>query len=178
MTRELVTEGAWKVRGCGWALGTSSKGTEQVGVDLLILEGPSAGAHITYYGYFTDLTFERTVESLRLLGWTGNDLDDLTGIDRQEAIAVIEHEPDEQGEIRDRVRWINGPGGVAMKDKMDPVAAKSFAARMKGKLLALGAQNGKPAQRPTGAPETQQRMTPAQRAAQSAEAPATDDIPF
>lgn len=136
-----IPEGTWKVRACEGALGTTNKtDREQVAVDLEIMDGPALGAHITWYGFFTDKTFDRTIESLRLLGWQGHDLSDLRGLGSTEATAVIADEPDENGEVRTRVKWINAIGGIAMKNRMDIGAAKAFAERMKGRVLAQSQQ--------------------------------------
>lgn len=170
-----IANGTWKARGCEALLGKASTGTDQVGVDLQILEGPSQGAHVTWYGYFSEAAFERTIESLRLLGWEGDDLSDLRGIDRLEVSIVVEDEADLQGEFRPRVKWINALGGIAMKDKMDIGTAKAFAQSMKGRVLALKQKTGSPASAPRAATQTRatdQRPTPA------AESPADDNIPF
>lgn len=169
----MIEEGTWKARACDGALGFTSKGTEQIAIDLQLLEGPNTGNHITWYGYFSEATFERTIESLRLLGWKSDDLSDLRGIDANEVSIVIEHEPDLQGEYRARVKWINGLGGVALKDRMDVGAAKAFAARMKGQVLA----------QKTAAPRTVAPKPSAPPGARPAAAPITaqptdDNIPF
>lgn len=144
----MIPEGTWKAKGCEGALGHTAGGKPQIGVDLMILEGPSAGAHITWYGYFTEATFDRTIESLQLLGWKGPDLSDLKGIDKNEVNVVIAHEPDNDGVIRCKANWINPIGGVVMKDRMNAGAAAAFAQEMKGRVLALGA--GKRPTAPTG----------------------------
>jgi hypothetical protein len=132
----MITEGTWKARATEGALGYTQGGSEQVGVSMQLLDGPDEGKHITWYGYFTEKTVERTIESLRLMGWEGDSLADLTGIDRNDVFIVIEHEADQQGEIRAKVRWVNGGGGVQMKDRLDEGAAVAFAERMKGAVLA------------------------------------------
>jgi len=165
-TLNLIQQGVWRSHARGYALGNTSKGNPQVGVDFELLEGPDAGRHITWYGYFTDATFDRTVESLRLCGWIGDDLDNLQGIDTNDVMLVIEHEPDQDGVIRARVRWVNAIGGVAMANRFDADAARSFAQRMKGRVMALkqgGGNAATPQPRPATAP---------------ASASKDDDIPF
>jgi len=158
----MIPEGTWKVRGTEGALGTSSTGNETVGISLTILEGEAKGSRITWYGFFTEKTFDRTIEALRHLGWEGNDISDLRGVDRLEAYAVIEHEADEDGELHAKVRWINSGGGVALKDRMDVGSAKAFAERVKGRVLALS--QGQQSQSPANAqrvPRPQPRPAPA-----------------
>jgi len=179
----MIEKGTWKARCCEAVLGFTSKGNDQIGLDFVLLEGPNQGSHITWYGYFTEDSFERTIESLRLCGWEGNDLSVFSdtqrgkgsGIDRSEIALVVDHEPDQHGEIRSRANWVNPLGGVAMKERMDDGASKSFAARMKGKITALQQGGG-------GARQSMsQRMTPAQERQQQGQASGqnpSDDIPF
>lgn len=145
-TQPLIAAGQWKARPTAAALGTTEKsGSETVAVGFVIDEGPSQGRSITWYGYFTDKTEERTIESLRYCGWHGDMINDLIEIGQDPEVRVylaIEHEPDQEGVIRARVRWVNAGGGVALKNRMDPGAALSFAQRMRGKILAMGAKAG------------------------------------
>jgi hypothetical protein len=150
-------------------LGFAKNGTEQLGVDFVITEGPSEGQHITWWGFFTDKTADRTIESLRIMGWQGDDLCDLTGIDQNPVDLVIEAEEYEDkrtGEIRSigKVRWVNRAGGLSLKDAMSPAQAREFAARMRGKVVSLGAPkrpmasapaNTRPTPRPAGPPPAQ-----------------------
>ncbi len=149
----LISEGTFRARATEGALGFTSKGSEQIAVSLQLLDGPDEGKAITWYGYFTDKTMDRTLESLRLLGWASDDLSDLTGIDQQNVHIVVEHETDNDGVVRARVRWINGGGGVQLKERMNEGEAKSFAAKMKGRVLAYKMEKGSPppAQRPAAA---------------------------
>lgn len=132
----MISKGTHKARGVEGALGMTGTGKEQVAVLLEILEGEHMGEQITWYGYFTEKTVDRTMQSLRYLGWETDDLSDLAGIGSNEVRVVIEHEEDQQGEMRARVKWINGGGGIGLKDKMDDNAARAFAARMKGAAIA------------------------------------------
>jgi hypothetical protein len=161
--------GTYRARALSGGLGFAGNGTEQVGIDLQIIEGPAEGQHITWYGFFTDKAVDRTIESLRILGWEGTNLCDLTGIDKNEVELVIEAEDYEDprtGEIktRSRVRWINRAGGLAMKDMMSAQQARDFSARMRGKVVASGGLPKK--DRAPGRPST---PTPSRT---------DDDIPF
>lgn len=148
----MIPVGKYKARATEGALGFTSTGKEQVAVALEVQSGEYQGKEITWYGYFTDATTDRTLESLRHLGWKGDDLSDLTGILDNEVQIVVEEETDQQGEVRTRVRWINGGGGVAMKDRMTDADAKAFAGRMKGHILAQ--------RRASGAAQPQQQRQP------------------
>lgn len=130
-------------------LGVAGSGTEQVACQIELLEGPDKGAVLPWYGFFTPSTEERTLESLRYLGWEGDNILDLStigGPDAPDVIAVLEDEANDQGEVRTRVRWINKVGsGSLIKTQMAPDQAQAFAARMKGKVLALKQKSGAPA---------------------------------
>lgn len=132
----MIPIGTFKARGCEAALGYTNNGSEQVAIDFVLLEGESEGAHITWYGYFTEKTTEHTLAALRTCGWQTDDLSDLTGCDANDVYLVIEHEDDLEGNPRARVRFINGSGGVQLKTRMDEGNAKAFAERMKGHVLA------------------------------------------
>lgn len=133
----MISEGKHKARGIEAALGYTSKGTEQIAVLLETEHG-----EITWYGYFSEKTADRTLESLRYLGWEGDDLSDLSGISANEVTIVVEHEADEDGRTHPRVRWINRAGGLAMKEAMDEKATRAFAARMKNAARASRAKVG------------------------------------
>lgn len=129
----------YRARGVHAVLGESSTGKEQVAVTLQILDEGATHQQLTWYGFFTDATWERTIESLRTLGWQGDDLNDLTGIDRDEVSITVEDE-EYNGQVYTRVKWINKAGGPAVKSPLTGDRAASFAAQMKAKIRALDAQ--------------------------------------
>jgi hypothetical protein len=59
---------------------------------------------------------------------------------------IVEHEEDRDGKPRPRVKWINGGGGLAVKQKLEGAAAKAFAQRMRGYALASRQRSGAPQQ--------------------------------
>ena len=143
----MISLGKHKARAIEAALGLTSTGKEQVAVAFEIIDGPHTGETINYYGYFTEKTAKRTMESLRILGWSSDDLTDLSDV-TGECTLVVEHEPDQNGDMRARVRWVNPPGGgLDLKEKLEGGAAKAFAARMRG-LAAASRSGAKPVARP------------------------------
>jgi hypothetical protein len=143
--------GRYKARATAVALGMTSTGKEQVIVSFQALD---TGEMISWYGYFSERTWERTVEALRICGWTGDDLTDfeggnLAGIDTHEVEIVVEDEPDMDGVPRSRVRWVNmlRGSGIAVKQPLEGPQLKTFAQQMRGKILSL--DKAKPAQKPT-----------------------------
>lgn len=141
------------------------------------------GESLTWYGFFTDKTLDRTVESMRACGWQGVDLTDLSGMDANEVVLVVEHETDESGAIRPRVRWVNSQGGLAMSNALAGDDLAAFAATMRGRIAALDPRQArsKPTQRPAPAPRTTPATT--QRRAGTPDGrpeppPISDNIPF
>lgn len=163
----MIPKGRHRARAVNAALGLTQKGAEQVGVQFELLDEP--GGMITWYGYFTEKTMENTVKSLRTCGWDGEDLSDLRNIDANEVTLVIEHEADDKGGTRAKVRWVNDAGGLAMKSQLAPDQAKAFGARMRSAVLAYG----KPTPRPAAPPARHISHPDA-----SPPVGADDDIPF
>lgn len=166
----MIPNGTYLARALGGALGKTNAGKPQVAVEFEILSAEAAGEHITWYGFFSEKTEERTIKSLRLAGWRGDDLSDLSslgGDDAPEVALVIEEETYE-GKTRTKVQWVNAPGaGLAMKSEMSPEEAKAFATRMKGRVAQISG--------PRPAP-TKSRPLPPRR--EEPPPVGDDDIPF
>lgn len=137
--------GTHRVKAVHAVLGKTSKGNEQIGIQFQ--DTLDDQMNITWYGYFSDAAFDRTIKALRLLGWKGTDLFEFRnglpqGCDQEVDIVVDDEEY--EGKTHRKVKWVNDPnsGGVAVKDVMDEREARGFAARMKAKVAALHAGNG------------------------------------
>lgn len=142
-------ERVFVARARNWDLGESSTGKEQIAIQFEVLTPDAGMRHITWYGYFTDTTMERTIQSMRYCGWQGSDLTDLSGMDANEVEIVVDDEVYE-GKTRTKVKWINRGGGLALKAPMDANKRKAFAASMRANIRAIDAgatPNGKPAPR-------------------------------
>jgi hypothetical protein len=164
----------YKARAIDWGLGETANGKEQVAVQFEILT-PDADIHyIAWHGYFSDKTYERTIESLRICGWTGVDLTDLTGVNANEVSLVIEDD-EWEGKVRPKVKWINRLSSLALRAPMSGDKLKSFAASMRDKIKAHDAAGGTPK------PKTQPRQSapPPHIGATGGPPPISDDdIPF
>lgn len=168
-----LTSGKFRAKGVAGALGFTKDHNPQVAVELRVLDDSHAGESITWFGYFTEKSQERTLEALRILGWKTDDLSNLDGITDNEVSITLEEE-EYGGEVRLKVQWINRVGGIALKERMSPAEAQAFARQMKG--AALASRQGVPAaatKAPARRPEA-----PRQPAAQSAGDLPGDDIPF
>lgn len=170
--RSLIPEGEYVARAVSGEYGNTKNGSEMVAVVFEFTRGELEGHKLTWYGYFTEKTSQRTVESLRHAGCTfaSGDVTDLAGLGDTEVRLVVEHEHDDRG-ARARIRWVNAlaskVGSIRDENKMSAGDKRAFAARMKGLLLATGT----PAPR---APAPRAAPPPAPRA------PVVDDsdIPF
>lgn len=138
-----LANGVYKAKAVGGAMGFTSNGNEQIGVQFRLLGEGLEGRYITWRGYFTDKAIDRTIESLRICGWQGNELEDLAGIDTNEVELVVENE-EYNGVTTPKVRWVNRSGGLAMSAPMQPEQLRSFSAKMKGAILAYDKRAGTP----------------------------------
>jgi hypothetical protein len=171
---------------------SKNKGTPQVVVNLeIVTEGEQAGRRIAWIGYFTDNTTQRTVESLRYMGFQGTDLAAAITqkLDRKVQI-VVEHE-EYDGKWRAKVVWVNRAGGGAFRltEPMSKSALGRFAAQMKGAVQSVpeegapraggGSQQrqGAPAGRPP-ASSGRHRETSAPPPDDDRPPPRDEDIPF
>ncbi len=178
-----IQAGTYKARVDGeCVLGVSKqKGTPFIEFYLRIIEGPNQGGYVRYTGYFSENTNERTIQSLQICGWAGENLDEfqdgaLHGLDTNDVSIVVEIEDykNDAGEDRKspRVAWINRVGGFLNKAaKMDPGAAASFGERMRGLVLKSKEKN------PVSAP-TANKSNATPNTAGAAEPVAEDPIPF
>jgi hypothetical protein len=136
--------GKHPARAVNAVLGVANTGTEQVGIEYEFTDGPNKGKRITHYAYFTDKTMDRSVETLRLSGFEGDDLTDVSSLSAPTTPVVqlvLEHE-EHNGVSQIRVKWVNRLGGAAVKQAMEPDQARDFANRMRGHLVAYDRQQG------------------------------------
>jgi len=137
---------------------SGQKQTPQVAVCFEIIAGPNSGDRITWIGYFTETVqkngktvSERTLESLRVCGFKGDDLDKFNDQrPDQEVQLIVDHETGQDGKTYAKVSWVNDPnraGGFVMENQMDPKQKRMFAAQFKAKLKSIPSVEGKKAER-------------------------------
>ena len=170
----MIAKGTYRAIPVDACLGKTGTGKEPIAIMFELAD--ESRERIPWYGYFTDATFDRTIESLRHLGWHGADLSDFAlglpeGVDTEVEI-VIDHEADQEGVDRARVRWINSGRGIAVKERLDEQQARSFSARMRSRVAALQASKGQ-----NGGSAGAAR-TAAPKPAPAAELPGDQDVPF
>ena len=171
----MIPEGKYRALAQSAEFGTNDNGNDFCMVSFKLTDGELEGEHISAWLYFsTDKNTERSIESLRYCGCTfpGNDITNTEGLGSKECEIVVEHETWE-GKTRAKVKWINSGGvGVKAEQKMTPVAKKSFAQRMKAKLVAGGGA-------PSSSPAAERVRSTVRNAFNDAPPPISeDDIPF
>ncbi|RTL19021.1 MAG: hypothetical protein EKK55_20170 [Rhodocyclaceae bacterium] len=155
----LIPEGDYPARGARptGELGETMKGSAYVRVVLRITEGEYAGRQLTKDLYFTDKTWERSIKALQAMGWKGQDISQVDGLDQNDVSITIEEkvQTDRDGAIRtdpqgnaiyrNEVAWING--GV---QRMEAAKKLSFVEEMKAKIAQLAANEGAAPAAPKG----------------------------
>lgn len=98
------------------------------------------GQRMDAYLYFTEKTAKRSIESLRILGYEGDDLSavEFPADNECDLVCAIDTY---KGESKMKVQWINAVGQAAVK-RLAPADAKAFAAKMRGQFLAVDAAGG------------------------------------
>jgi hypothetical protein len=129
----MLPAGTYRAQALDGHLGYTSKGKEQIVVKFVIVDGPQKDQALTWFGFFSDACFDRTIQSLRYCGWQGDDVSDLSGIDRHAVDLVVEHD-EYQGKVTPKVRWINQIGGGL---GMSAAQAEEFARSIKSRIAGM-----------------------------------------
>jgi len=136
-----------------WCL--TSKGTKALCVRFEVVnhEGQT-GNFINWWGYFSEKAWERTIESLRHMGFNGDDLTSLGELNQKVSLSVIEDEY--EGRIRPKVAWVNALGNkrILVNDVMDQKTVGQFAAAMKNRIASMQKGNSIPSNGVPGASES------------------------
>lgn len=133
-----VADGKYRATAETADLGFSSTGKEFVSVLFRFLDYPAI--RLTWRGFFTEKTQERTFESLRACGWAGTDISQVAFPEGNEVVVDVKNETYE-GKTHPQIAWVNALRGPSVKNAMDPASAKVFAERIKGALVAFDQGN-------------------------------------
>lgn len=158
--------------------GQTSNGNDQVVIELELTE---LGEKVSTFLVFSDKSAPYAIQRLRALGWTGNNLGDLRGIDRNEVPVSVRYE-EYKGELKMKVEIVTA-GGVVLQNQLDDKGKKAFAAKYASLVRSTPGGNAAPAARQAPAKRTStQRQAPAPASASGEDfggATGTDDdIPF
>lgn len=165
-----IEAGTYRGRGIAGSeqYGKTSNGNDQIVIDLEL----ESGERVSTFLVFSDKAAKYSMDRLRALGWKGNDLTDLTGIDQNEVAVEVKYE-EYQGEEKMKVQIRTG-SGVVLKETLDANAKKAFGAKYKALAVRTPAVTATPA-------PPKVKPAPKPGAAQADFAPADDggdEIPF
>lgn len=119
--------------------GRTKNGNEQICCTFAITEeGPHKSKRLFWYGYFTEKSIDRTLESLEHCGWDGASLKELKGFGSKEVELDIGIEKGSDGNEYVVVRWVNalGDGSGRKMLELDANGLDALEARAKGAMLA------------------------------------------
>lgn len=111
-----MNPGTYKAKAIRAELGESQNGTPFAAVTFRLEDHDDT---IVWYGYITDKTTERTLRSLRIAGWIGNDLRTIEGDGSalREVVDLVIQDDEYNGKVRSKVQWVNKPKSSAGFDK-------------------------------------------------------------
>lgn len=183
--------------------GETTEGKPQVLVNFEILDGPHATRVLPWWGSFNpklpegskakQTPMQRTMYSLRLCGWVGDDIMDVVNQDLGNEVSIqVEHSQSQDGQYTNaKVAWVNKPGGsgVTISRPMSKDKLVRFSASIKSAAKGIPAIAGKKAERGAPAPANAAGNTgwsgndspdppSAREFDQSPPKGADDDIPF
>lgn len=130
--------------------GQTSNHNDQIVIDLDLYE---IGEKVSTFLVFSDAAAPYSLQRLRKLGWTGDDLSNLVGIDTNEVPVEVKYE-EYNGEMKMKVQIVTG-GTVTLQNQFDDKGRKAFAAKYKALAKSTPvapAAQGQPARRPAVPP--------------------------
>ena len=156
-------------------LAFTGSGVSQVVADFSLLNLPAGITPpkwpVRWYGFFTDETFRRTCESLRAMGFQGNDFMTLDNQELNQIVRVKVEHNHWNGKTSLRVAFVNAPGGgtVKLNNAMSVDEKRKFAAKMKASMASTKESYG---------PRLSPAETPASAPVETNPVPFDDDSPF
>lgn len=150
----LIPEGIYHARATSnWTLSETSKGTPYIRLEFDLLDGAARGQKIARDFFLSDKTWKKTVGSLRVCGWVGDDVSNLTGIENNEVVVKVVHEMitdrqgapvcDNEGNARYRhaIAWV---GKDRAPKPMETAKKSAFMELMKARLQSQGSPVSRP----------------------------------
>lgn len=130
------------------------RNTRQVLIYFEIIEGDHAGEIYPWFGYFSKAAGKRTAQSLRYMGFKGDDLEAINDQDLNQKVQIVighntytkidEETGEEKSITRARVDWVNrlGSGAIKLNNPMPQDELRKFAAMMKSRLASVPEVDG------------------------------------
>lgn len=128
---------------------SKQKGTKQVVLHFEIMEGEHTGVRLPWFGYFTKDAADRTIESLRIAGFKGDDLSMLPSQVLENRVTIVVEVNEWEGKRQSKIAWVNRPGGggVRLEKQMAGNDLKTFAAQLKSRVKSKPEIAGEKAER-------------------------------
>jgi hypothetical protein len=121
-----------------WAqFGETGNGNPQVVIHYEIAEaGEWKGRRLPWFGYFTDDATDRTLESIRVSGFDGDDLAKLPKTPLKSKVSITVEHNEFEGKTHARVAWVNKPGGAILKvaNPLNQKGVKALSEKLATKL--------------------------------------------
>lgn len=139
-----------------WDIGLSGTGSTQIGLSFDVPDGVPEDGGTTWYGSLGGDARQYTEKSMRECGWDGVWGD--AGLDKMKGreVQLVYISEEYQGKWTKKIKFINGGGGVAMKNALSPEEKAKFFAVMKSGAPAAAYKAPAPRSAPpasnTGAP--------------------------
>jgi hypothetical protein len=132
MTMANIAAGIYKGRAIAGSeqYGVTKGGHDQIVLDLDIQVSDGEVWRLSTFLVFSDAAATYSIDRLRACGWTGDDVTNLAGIDRNEVDVEIAYEMYD-GKDRLRVQIMTGGGRVTIQNKLDDSKKRAFGARFK-----------------------------------------------
>jgi hypothetical protein len=114
----------------------SKNGNAMVVIAFQLLDPPHI--EMAYRGMLMGKQTDRTLDTLRLCGWKGDDLSNIT-LDKGNEVALVLENEVYEGKNHTHIKWVNKVGGAGMakvKDSLSPVERQALAASLAGAVLA------------------------------------------
>lgn len=154
--------------------GQTTNGNDQIVLDLQLETGDTVSTFLV----FSEKAAPWSMKRLRALGWQGNNLADLTGIDSSEVDVEVRYE-EYQGEMKMKVQIVAG-GTVTLENQFDDKGKKAFAAKHAALAKATAPKGAAPvrATSPVRRAPAPQPAAPSSDASDYSSTGTDDDIPF
>ena len=131
--------GTYRARAIEADLRVSKNGNEMVVVNFHV---ESERSNLTWFGTFASSRGANVaLRALRAMGWTGDDITDLSGCTKNDVDLVVEMEVWE-GESRAKVKGVNAPSKGVVGESMDAARKAAFRDRIKGQMALLDSAEG------------------------------------
>ena len=154
----MISQGTFKAKLVDYGIKSTQAGKPQIALAFEVIEGDTVH-NLTWFGSFNEgKAVQNTIKTLMSVCdlWCetsefenkmgeiaeSGKLSGLLNMDKEYSL-VIEHEPDQKGVIRARIKWVNNPGGANKFDELAKGEGKKLFAGMNlsGTVAAFKAEN-------------------------------------